>query len=189
MMPSQGRRARGRCVSAVATIAAGALLAMAHVWAQSAPTIVVETSSGQFVIETYVDEAPKTVAHIVELVKAGFYNGQRFHRAIPGFIVQWGDPQSRDLSKETLWGRGTEAASGSPIGVAEINKKRTHTKGAVGVAHPGNPALADSQIYVTLSNREDLNGLYTVFGRVVSGADVLDGIQKGDTIRRMYVKE
>jgi cyclophilin family peptidyl-prolyl cis-trans isomerase len=183
------RRARWSCLSAVVAIAAWALVATPPLWAQGAPTIVVETSSGQFVIETYVEEAPKTVAHIVELVKNGFYDGQRFHRAIPGFVVQWGDPQSRDLSKESLWGRGVEAASGSPIGVAEINKKRTHTTGAVGVAHPGNPALADSQIYVTLSSREDLNGLYTVFGRVVSGADVLDGIQKGDMIRRMYVRE
>jgi peptidyl-prolyl cis-trans isomerase B (cyclophilin B) len=125
----------------------------------------------------------------VALVKAGFYDGQRVHRAVPGFVIQWGDPQSRDLSKEAIWGKGSEAASGSPIGVAEISKKRTHTKGAVGVAHPGNPALADSQIYVTLSNREELNGLYTVFGHVVSGGDVVDGMQKGDTIRRMYLRE
>ena len=174
---------------AAACMGVWALLAMGPLSAQGVPAIVVETSSGEFVIEAYVDEAPKTVAHIVELVKAGFYDGQRFHRAIPRFVVQWGDPQSRDLSKEALWGKGVDAASGSPIGAAEINKKRTHTKGAVGVAHPGNPALADSQIYVTLSNREDLNGLYTVFGHVVSGADILDGIQKGDTIRRMYIRE
>lgn len=151
--------------------------------------IVVETSRGEFAFETYPDEAPRTVSHVVELVKAGFYDGQRFHRVIPGFVVQWGDPQSRDLSKEAVWGRGTAAASGKPIGVAEISKKRTHAKGAVAMAHPGIPGLADSQMYVTLANREDLNGKYTVFGHVTSGSGVLDTIQKGDAIRRMYVRE
>jgi cyclophilin family peptidyl-prolyl cis-trans isomerase len=154
-----------------------------------ADVIVVETAKGEFSFDTYADEAPRTVKHVVELVKAGFYNGQRIHRAIPGFVVQWGDPQSRDTSKEALWGRGPAAGSGTPIGVAEMSRKRTHIKGAVAVAHPGNPALADSQIYVTLSNRSDLNGAYTVFGRVVSGGDVLDGLQKGDIILRMFVRE
>lgn len=156
---------------------------------QKAPVVVVETASGDFAFETFPDEAPKTVAHIVELVKAGFYDGQRFHRAIPGFVLQWGDPRSRDPLQEAVWGRGAAAASGSPIGAAEITKKRTHTKGAVGVAHPGNPMLADSQLYITLSDRDDLNGLYTVFGHVVAGSDVVEDIKRGDVVRRMYLKE
>jgi cyclophilin family peptidyl-prolyl cis-trans isomerase len=156
---------------------------------QAAPVIVVETSRGAFAFETYPDEAPKTVAHIVDLVKRGFYDGQRFHRAVPGFVVQWGDPQSRDLSKEALWGRGPEAASGSAVGAAEITRKRTHVKGAVALSHPGNAALADSQIYVTLEDRVDLDGKYAVFGHVVSGLDVLESIQRGDAISRAYVRE
>ena len=181
----------GRALRIAGCVVACIAPAPAHqVSAQArAPVIVVETLAGEFVFETYPDEAPVTVAHVVALAKAGFYNGQRFHRAVPGFVVQWGDPQSRDPSQEASWGRGAGAGSGTPIGAAEISKKRTHTKGAVGVAHPGNPALADSQIYVTLSNREDLNGQYTVFGHVLSGGDVLDGIQKGDVVRRMYVRE
>src|SRR5438552_3211376 len=59
---------------------------------RAAPVIVVETTRGTFEFETYPEEAPKTVAHIVDLVKHGFYNGQRVHRALPGFLVQWGDP-------------------------------------------------------------------------------------------------
>jgi len=153
------------------------------------PVIVVETSKGTFAFETYADEAPKTVAHIVELVRRGFYDGQRVHRAIPGFVIQWGDPQSRDASKEAIWGRGAAASSGTPIGAAEISKKRTHVKGAVAMAHQGNPAQADSQLYVMLGNRDELNGRYAVFGRVIAGVDVPDRIQKGDLIRRMYVKE
>ena len=154
-----------------------------------APVIVVETTKGTFSFATYPDEAPRTVKHILDLVQSGFYDGQRFHRAIPGFVVQWGDPQSRDPSKEAIWGRGAAAASGHPVGVAESTKKHTHTAGAVGISHPGNPALADSQIYVTLANRDDLNGRYTVFGHLVSGREVVDAIQRGDVVSRMYVKE
>jgi cyclophilin family peptidyl-prolyl cis-trans isomerase len=155
----------------------------------SAPVIVVETTKGAFAFETYPGEAPKTVAHILQLVRKGFYDGQRFHRAIPGFVVQWGDPRSRDLDKQADWGRGDQASSGAPIGVAEISKKHLQTKGAVAVAHYGDPSKADSQIYVTLADRPDLNGKYTVFGHVVAGNDVPERIQRGDLITRMYVRE
>jgi cyclophilin family peptidyl-prolyl cis-trans isomerase len=155
----------------------------------SGPVIVVETTKGTFEFETYPDDAPKTVAHVVDLVKQGFYDGQRFHRAQPGFVVQWGDPQSRDLTKDADWGRGAEASSGKPIGVAEISKKQTHTKGAVAMAHLGNPAAADSQIYVTLADRPDLDGRYAVFGHIIAGSDVPEKIQRGDLITKMYVKE
>ena len=153
------------------------------------PVIVVETSKGTFEFETYPSEAPKTVAHIVELVKQGFYDGQRVHRALPGFLVQWGDPKSRDLSREADWGRGADASSGHPIGVSEIRRKRLHTRGAVAMAHQGNPALADSQIYVTLANRPDLNNRYTVFGNIIAGDDVPSRLERGDLIRKVYVKE
>ena len=75
------------------------------------PVIVVETTKGTFEVETFPAEAPKTVAHILELVKRGFYDGQRVHRALPGFLVQWGDPRSKDLSRETDWGRGPDAVA------------------------------------------------------------------------------
>ena len=158
--------------------------------AQSAgPVIVIETTKGTFEFETYPSEAPKTVAHIVDLVKHGFYDGQRVHRALPGFLVQWGDPKSRDLARESDWGRGTDASSEHPIGASEIRRKRLHTRGAVAMAHQGNPALADSQIYVTLANRPDLNNHYTVFGHIIVGDDVPSRLERGDLIRRAYVKE
>ena len=153
-----------------------------------APVIVVETTKGVFEFETYPDDAPVTVAHIVALVKRGFYDGQRVHRAIPGLLVQWGDPRSRDPQKSSDWGRGLEASSGEAIGAAEITKKRLNIQGAVGAAHPGNPTQADSQIYVTLANRPELDGLYAVFGRVTSGAEVPEQLEHGDLIVRMYVK-
>ncbi len=176
----------------LAAVAMSALLAVAGRaigQGSGGPVIVVETTTGAFAFETYPNEAPKTVAHVVQLVRNGFYDGQRCHRAIPGFVVQWGDPQSRSVEKTADWGRGDAASSGMPIGVSEINRKRLHAKGAVGIAHPGDPAKADSQIYVTLADRPDLNGKYTVFGRIIAGADVPARIQKGDVITRMYVRE
>jgi cyclophilin family peptidyl-prolyl cis-trans isomerase len=155
----------------------------------AAPVIVVQTSKGTFEFETYPVEAPKTVAHVVALVKRGFYDGQRVHRALPGLLVQWGDPRSRDTNREADWGRGADASSGTPIGTAEINRKRQHARGAVAMAHPGVPGQADSQMYVTLADRPDLNGKYTVFGQVIAGENVPARLQRGDVIEKMSVKE
>jgi cyclophilin family peptidyl-prolyl cis-trans isomerase len=166
------------------------LVASWSLYAQPAgPVIAVETSKGTFEFETYPNDAPKTVAHVVDLVRRGFYDGQRVHRAVPGFVVQWGDPRSRDLARDADWGLGPEASSGKPLGTAEMPKKRLHTRGAVGLAHPGVAAQADSQIYVTLADRPELNGRYTVFGRIIAGGDVPDRLERGDLIRRVYVKE
>src|SRR5258706_10033580 len=85
------------------------------------PIIVLETVKGTIELETYPEEAPRTVARVTELVKKNFYNGQRFHRAEPNFLVQIGDPVSRDVSRQAWWGR---QSTGKPIGVAEITKKR-----------------------------------------------------------------
>jgi peptidyl-prolyl cis-trans isomerase B (cyclophilin B) len=152
------------------------------------PVITVETSKGTFEFETYPDEAPKTVAHIIDLVKHGFYDGQRVHRAVPGFVVQWGDPRSRDQSRESEWGRGPEASSGHPIGAGEIATTRKNFRGAVAVAHPGVASQADSQIFVDLSDRPDLDGQYAVFGRVIRGVEVPSRLERGDLIVRMSVK-
>jgi cyclophilin family peptidyl-prolyl cis-trans isomerase len=150
------------------------------------PIIVFETATkGSFEIETYPKEAPRTVAHIVALVKRNFYNGQRFHRVVPGFVVQWGDPASRDMTKKDLWGRG---GSGKPIGVAEINAVHTHKLGAVAMAHAGDPKLADSQMYVALAPLPRLDSGYTVFGQVISGMEVVQKLEVGDVIRRATVK-
>ena len=150
------------------------------------PIIVLDTAKGVIEIETYPEEAPKTVAHIVALIKRGFYNGLRFHRAEPGFVIQVGDPMTRDMSKQDSWGRGN---SGKPIGVAEITKKRTHIAGAVGMGHSGSAKDADSQIYITLRAAPTLNGKYTVFGRVIKGLDVAAKIQKTDVLKKASIRE
>jgi len=152
------------------------------------PVIVFETVKGTFEMETYPNEAPKTVEHILALVKRNFYNGQRVHRVVPGFVIQFGDPQTRDMTKRDQWGRGFGAGSGKPIGVAEFSKTRTHVLGAVAMAHAGDAKQADSQMYITLAPTHRLDGSYTVFGKVISGMDVVQKIAVGDMIRRASVR-
>jgi len=150
------------------------------------PIIVVETEKGTFEFETYPNEAPRTVKHIVALVNKRFYNGQRVHRVVPGFVIQMGDPASRDMTKKAEWGRG---GSGTPIGAAEFTKTRTHVLGAVAMAHAGDANKADSQFYVTLAPQPRLDGQYTVFGKIISGMDVVQKIAVGDRIIRATVRE
>lgn len=149
------------------------------------PVIVVETVKGTFEFETYPNEAPKTVARIVELVEKRFYNGHRVHRVEKDFVVQFGDPTTRDMRKERDWGR---MGSGTPIGVAEISKTRTHVTGAVAMAHAGDASRADSQMYITLSPQPSLDGKYTVFGKVISGMDVVRALEVPDRIIRITVR-
>jgi cyclophilin family peptidyl-prolyl cis-trans isomerase len=150
------------------------------------PVIVLETAKGVVEFETYPDEAPKTVAQIVGLVKRGFYNGLRFHRAEPGFLVQVGDPTTRDMSKRDWWGR---TSSGKPIGVAEITKKHRHVRGAVAMAYPGSdPKGADSQFYIVIKPHPELDAKYTVFGQVIRGMDVVDKLQREDVLKKASVK-
>jgi peptidyl-prolyl cis-trans isomerase B (cyclophilin B) len=149
------------------------------------PIIVFETMKGSFEVETYPNEAPKTVEHVLALVKRNFYNGLRIHRYEPGFVVQWGDPQTRDMTKRDSWGTG---GSGRSIGVSEVSPKRPHVTGAVAAAYAGDPRLADSQIYVVLSPQPQLNKGYTVFGQVISGMDVVTRLRVPDVIRRATIK-
>jgi cyclophilin family peptidyl-prolyl cis-trans isomerase len=148
--------------------------------------IALDTARGTIEFETYPEEAPKTVARIVELVRQGFYDGQRFHRAEPDFLVQIGDPASRDVSRQEWWGR---TGTGKPLGAAEITKKRTNVAGAVGMAYAGNdPKRADSQFYLLLKTHPELDERYAVFGRVIAGMDVASRIRRGDLLRKAYVK-
>jgi cyclophilin family peptidyl-prolyl cis-trans isomerase len=149
------------------------------------PVVVLETAKGIIEFETYPDDAPKTVARILELVMKNFYNGLRFHRSEMN-LVQVGDPVSRDMSRESWWGR---AGSGKPIGAAEITKKRPHVAGAVAMAHSGDPKFADSQFYIVTKPNPALDGKYAVFGRVITGLDVVQKIRRADVLKRAFVKE
>ena len=148
------------------------------------PVLVFETAKGTFEIELFAAEAPKSVAHILALMKKGFYRGQHFHR-VTASLTQWGDLQSRDMSRRDYWGTGN---SGSPIGVFEWSKKRSHVRGAVGLAHSGNPAGADSQLYVMKAASPGLDGKHAIIGRVTVGMAVVDKIAVADMIKNTTAK-
>jgi peptidyl-prolyl cis-trans isomerase B (cyclophilin B) len=108
------------------------------------------------------------------------------HRYEPGMLVQWGDPQTRDMTKKADWGtRG----SGKPVGVSEVSPKRPHRIGAVGAAWAGDPRSFDGQIYVVTSAQPQLNSRYTVWGQVISGLDVVEKLRVTDVIKRATVKQ
>ena len=165
--------------------ARGAAPAAAPRPAASGPVLVIETVKGPIEIQMYPAEAPKTVEHITALAKRHFYNGLRVHRVEPGFVVQFGDPQTRDMTKRDRWGNG---GSGKAIGVGEPSAKHKHVIGAVAMAHPGDPTRADSQMYIMLGPAARLDGGYTVFGDVISGMDVVRKLAINDVIRRITVK-
>ena len=154
------------------------------------PVVVFETAKGSFEVEFYPSEAPKSVEHILTLVRRNFYNGLRVHRFVEGFVVQFGDPQTRDMTKKASWGSG---GSGRTIGVAEISPKRPHKLGAVALAYAsrGGPTSADSQLYVCLNGParySAIEGDYAVIGQVVSGMDVVQQLRELDIIKRASVK-
>jgi cyclophilin family peptidyl-prolyl cis-trans isomerase len=151
------------------------------------PVVVLETVKGTIEFETYPEEAPKTVARITELVRKNFYDGQRFHRSEPGFLIQVGDPQSRNVMMRDWWGRG---GSGKAIGFAEVTKKRRHLRGAVAMAYPGTDGrTADSQFYILKRDAPELDAKYTVFGKVLKGMEVVDRIELSDVLKRAYLRE
>jgi cyclophilin family peptidyl-prolyl cis-trans isomerase len=152
-------------------------------WQTPAPVAVFETVKGAFEIEFFPADAPKSVAHLTRLVDRAFYRGQRIHR-VTASLVQFGDPQSRNMTLRDHWGR---QGSGTPIGAAEISK-RSHTRGMVALAHSGNPAYADSQIFILKANVPAYNGQYTIVGRVVRGMDVVDKLQVPDMIKMSSIK-
>ncbi len=149
------------------------------------PVLVFETKKGTVEIETYPNEAPKTVAHIVGLVNKRFYNGLRVHRVVANFVVQLGDPQTRDMTKKASWGTG---GSGTSIGVAEFSKTLKHAIGMVSMAHAGKAASADSQFFIVIGPASHLDGRHQIWGKVTTGMDVVRTLAVDDVIVRATVK-
>ena len=137
--------------------------------------LVIETAHGTVEVELFSDAAPKTVARICELAKQGFYNGLTFHRVVPGFVVQGGDPR----------GDGT-GGSGKNL-PAEFNEHE-HVEGTVAMARAADPNSADSQFYISLGRHPHLDRNYTVFGQVKSGMEAVKKIKVGDKMTAVTVK-
>jgi peptidyl-prolyl cis-trans isomerase B (cyclophilin B) len=139
--------------------------------------ITMETNRGNIELELYPQHASKTVNNFIFLVQEGFYDGVIFHRVIPDFVIQGGDP--------TGTGRGgpgyrfEDELAGNPL---------IHERGAISMANSG-PNTNGSQFFIAHSPQPHLNGKHTVFGKVVKGLDVVDTIQQGDKMERVWVSE
>ena len=145
-----------------------------------------ETNRGTIVAELYETEAPKTVENFEKLANSGFYDGVKFHRVIPDFVVQGGDPQSRDLpAGDRRIGSG---GPGWTIKCETEGNPRTHKVGALSMAHAGRDT-GGSQFFMVLSeaNTRHLNGKHTVFGQIVQGLDVMQQIQPNDVMTQVRV--
>jgi cyclophilin family peptidyl-prolyl cis-trans isomerase len=157
----------------LAAIVLVVLLAAAPVTPQR-PRVLLETVLGDIVIELLPDVAPQTVANFTKLVKQGFYDSLTFHRVAPGFVIQGGDPNSRDADP-------FNDGQGGPGYTVPAEIKAKHGRGAVAMARKGdqvNPerASSGSQFYIALKDLAQLDGAYTVFGQVVSGWTTIDSI-------------
>ena len=132
---------------------------------------IISSNLGDIKLELYPEHAPKTVENFRELANRGFYDGLIFHRIVPNFVIQGGDPNTRDLSNRTRWGTG---GPGWNI-KAEFNKNK-HSRGTLSMARSQDPDSAGSQFFIVLKDSNFLDGQYTVFGRVISGMDIVDKI-------------
>lgn len=179
--------ASAACLVVCCVLASPTLSSQAKPAAPAGPVVVIDTVKGVIEFETFPQDAPKSVEHILGLVKKNFYNGLRVHRVVPNGLIQFGDPLTRDMSKQQFWGRGS-LGSGKIIGAAEFSKKRLHVRGAVGLAHAGKAAEADSQMYIVMVPRPQYDGSYAVIGQVITGMDVVAKIEETDRIKRMSIK-
>jgi peptidyl-prolyl cis-trans isomerase B (cyclophilin B) len=145
--------------------------------------IITLQKGGEIRLTFFQADAPKTVENFVKLATQGFYDGTFFHRVEPGFVVQGGDPQSKTLTPgDRRLGTG---GPGYKI-KAEFNKQK-HERGALAMARAQDPDSAGSQFYITLAPQPQLDGQYTVFGRVVSGMEIVDRIKIGDRITSVKI--
>jgi peptidyl-prolyl cis-trans isomerase B (cyclophilin B) len=137
-------------------------------------TAILTTSAGEMTVEFWPDVAPNTVENFKKLARAGFYDGTCFHRIIKGFMIQGGDPLTKDPAQENRWGTGDP---GYKI-KAEFNA-RSHQRGVLSMARSNDPDSAGSQFFICLGDASFLDRKYTAFGKVIQGDDVLGRL--GDT--------
>jgi len=139
--------------------------------AAKSPKAIIKTKFGDMEIAFFPDRAPKHVENFIKLAKSGFYNGTIFHRVIPGFMIQGGDPNTKDPNKPETYGMG---GPGEQL-AAEFNDT-PHRRGIVSMARTNDPNSAGSQFFIVVKDSNFLDRQYTVFGEVVKGMDVADKI-------------
>tara|TARA_Y100000310_G_C20554124_1_gene749653 strand:- start:489 stop:1046 length:558 start_codon:yes stop_codon:yes gene_type:complete len=136
-------------------------------------TAVFETSMGTFKIELFTDKMPITTKNFIDLAEKGFYDGTKFHRVIKGFMIQGGDPFSKDDSKKHLWGTGDPGYKIKD----EFDNDLSNVKGTLAMANAG-PNTGGSQFFINTVNNNFLDGKHPVFGKVVEGMGMVEKISK-----------
>ena len=158
----------------VLTIAVTMLFqSMVSAQSNSKEVAVINTIHGEMLIEMWPDVAPKTVENFKKLAREEFYDGQAFHRIIDGFMIQGGDPLTKEADKKAMWGTG---GPGYKID-AEFNDRK-HVRGVISMARSSDPNSAGSQFFVCLGKVASLDGSYTAFGKLVAGDDVREKPRK-----------
>jgi peptidyl-prolyl cis-trans isomerase B (cyclophilin B) len=152
-------------------VAVGSAGVQAQTVSGQAPRAMIETKFGSMEIRFFPDKAPKHVENFIKLAKSGFYDKTIFHRVIPGFMIQGGDPNTKDAKDTAKYGMG---GPGYHI-KAEFND-RPHVRGTVSMARAADPDSAGSQFFIVVQDTPHLNGKYTAFGEVVKGMEVADKI-------------
>jgi peptidyl-prolyl cis-trans isomerase B (cyclophilin B) len=132
---------------------------------------IINTTEGTMVVQFWTDAAPNTIANFKKLANSGFYDGTAFHRVIKGFMIQGGDPLTKDPAKEDMWGTG---GPGYQI-KAEFND-HSHVRGVISMARSQDPDSAGSQFFICHGNPTFLDRQYTTFGKLIKGDDVLEKI-------------
>jgi len=141
------------------------------------PKAIIKTKFGDMHVKFYPDLAPKHVENFIKLANSGFYNGTIFHRVIPGFMIQGGDPNTKDsLKKETYGQGGPKDEKGNPILLKAEFSDTPHKRGIVSMARAADPDTAGSQFFIVVENSPFLDRKYTVFGEVIKGLGVADKI-------------
>ena len=136
---------------------------------------ILETSRGRMVVEFWEKDAPKTVANFKKLARQGFYDGTGFHRIIKGFMVQAGDPKSKNQ-------KAADLGTGDPgYKIPDEFSARNHVKGVLSMANSGTPNSAGSQFFIMHATQPHLDGKYTAFGKLIEGMSVLDAIASSPT--------
>lgn len=153
----------------------------------SHPKVLMKTNQGDITIELYPEHAPGTVKNFLDLVKKKFYDGVLYHRVIPGFVVQGGDPLTKDPSKRRLWGTG---GPGYHIKCETEGNPLIHKPGALSMAHAGKDT-GGSQFFIVLTREQTkhLDGHHTVFGQVIGGMDVVNKLHQEDKMIEVRVIE
>lgn len=150
--------------------------------------VIFHTNKGDLVAELYPDEAPGTVENFRKLVSDGFYDGIAFHRVIPDFVVQGGDPLTKELDLNNP--RVGTGGPGYTIDCETKGNPHKHEEGALSMAHAGKDT-GGSQFFMVLNeaNTRHLNGVHTVFGKIVEGLDVLHRIERGDRMESVELSQ